>query len=293
MSKTAGTGWARVAMIAAVAAVPPSVAQERAVAFDGADAPPAATEFGHAGARFRGGRVETEGVPGLFASGAFHYEIDAGGGEIVFDPPASELRFFFVHGFGVAPGRARAFAADGALVAERDSVAASTFGAAEAFVSMPPGAPVARVTFDGGALDSVRWKQAQADDALQFGTQVNGAWLLAEPAPYLGGQGLMFDYLPETRRLFVAWFTFGDDGAPRWFVAEGPVTPTGATLQVFRAEGGRFNAGQVQQTAVGTLQLAFEACDRATATYALPGEQRSGTLALRRARSLLAGGRCD
>jgi hypothetical protein len=293
--KTSGTTWTY-AMLSGLLFAGSASAQQRAVHFDGADAPPAATAFEVAGARWSGGKVETEGVPGLFGAGSFHYEVQPGGAQVAFEPPARELRFFFVHGFGVVPGSARAYDAAGALLGSADSRKATTLGASDAFVSFDTTMPIARVAFDGGAVDSVSWKtQTQAAGALQLGTQINGSWLNTSPVPYLGGQGLMLEYLPETQRVFVAWFTYGGGTEPaqRWLVAEGPSTVDGAELQLFDTRGGRFNeASAVQQTPIGTLRLRFTACDTATAEFAIPGEQRSGSFQIRRARSLLTGFSC-
>jgi hypothetical protein len=276
----------------------PSMAGDQTIHFDGADAPPAVIGFQFAGSSWSGGKVETEGVPGLFGSGAFHYEVQAGGAAVTLQPPAREIDFYFVHGFGVGAGVARAFDAAGAELDSAASQPASSHAAAAGFRRFESDRGIARVVFSGGAVDAFRWKTAEPDTALTLGTQVNGAWLNTSPAPYLGGQGLMLEYLPETRRVFLAWFTYGGAEASqpgqRWLVAEGPSSADGAELQLFSTSGGRFNQpSPVQQPGVGTLRLHFTACDTATAEYSLPGESRSGTFQIRRARSLLAGYDCD
>jgi hypothetical protein len=286
------------ACLGLTAANGPAAAQDRTLHFDGADAPPAATGFQFAGSTWSGGKIETEGAPGLLASGAFHYEVQADGAQATFDPPARDVGFYFVHGFGVAPGVARAFDAADVELGSVASQAATTYAAPGGFRRFETSQPIARITFTGGAVDAVAWKSSPQDVALALGTQVNGAWLNTSPAPYLGGQGLMLEYLPETRRLFVAWFTYdGTEVAQprqRWLIAEGPTSADGAELQLFSTSGGRFNeASPVQQPVVGTLRLRFTGCDSATAEYALPGEQRSGTFQIRRARSMLTGFDCD
>jgi murein DD-endopeptidase MepM/ murein hydrolase activator NlpD len=140
-------------------------------------------------------------------------------------------------------------------------------------------------------LASLSPSQAQST-ALYTDSAVEGAWY----DPRTSGQGLMIDALPGGRQLFVAWFTFADDGsgAPRWYsgvlttngpAASGPLTAT---------TGGRFDmppgAGQ-STTEVGTLRIDFNDCGTATVTYSLrdSAAPRTGSFVARAGRELAAG----
>jgi hypothetical protein len=125
------------------------------------------------------------------------------------------------------------------------------------------------------------------------GTPINrgmsGAWF--EPAT--SGQGMLLDVDPATRLVFVAWFTYersgatvaGKVGAPdhRWLSAQGTYEGASVQMPLFRTTGGLFDQVQATSTTeVGTLTLEFASCTSATATYSLPGESLSGTIALQR-----------
>lgn len=263
------------------------------LAFDGAEAPPGTRAFAARGSRWQGGRIRTEGAPALSASGAFFYEPGPGGAEARFDVPVTGLRFYYVHGFGVAEGTARAYAADGTELASTTSRAATLRAAPEGFTGFGTDQPVARVRFEGGVVDSVSWTAAPAATPT-LDTGVNGAWLNTTQSPYLGGQGLLLEYLPGQDALFLAWFTFADaqadSAAQRWLVAQGPVAGGVATMTLATAEGGLFNAPpNVPTTPVGTMTLTLTACDRALVEYAIPGEASSGSFEITRARTVLTG----
>lgn len=273
----------------------PLAAQERRVDFDGGEGLPGQHAFAHAGSHWSGGRIESEAVPGLSASGARHYEVSAQGASVAFDRPATQLGLFYVHGFGVPEGTARAFSAQGTTLGTLASRRATTFGAAEGFVAFETAEPIARVEFSGGAIDAVTWK-AESPVTLQRGTAINGTWLVTSSAPYLAGQGFTLDYLPENNQVFLAWFTWepGDTPRQRWLVGTGTATANGAELQLFAPANGRFNAASVvQQPAVGTARLVLTGCDAGEVQFSLPGENAAGTLPIRSARALLAGYDCD
>lgn len=264
--------------------------------FDGAEAPPGSRDFAWSGATWQGGRIRTEGVPGLFASGAFFYEPGADGAEVRFAQPVQELRFFYAHGFGVPAGVATAFAADGSVLGSVSSGKAGVRGAPENFVAFDTTQPVARVRFEGGVVDSASWK-AEPQEAVPFSTDVNGAWVNTTHAPFLEGQGILMDYLPQEGSLFLAWFTFAPaqagaklgDPQQRWLTAQGDVDGSTASLSLASTSGGVFNRPPNAATeAVGTMTVTLTACDRATVEFAIPGEELSGTFEIARARSLVS-----
>ena len=125
--------------------------------------------------------------------------------------------------------------------------------------------------------------------AFAASTALNGAWVNTSFTPFLDGQGMLLEYLPENGTLFAAWFTY-EGTQQRWLTAQGPVTGDTAQLEIFETSGGVFNApSTVQRTKIGTLTLKFTACDTGTATFAIPAEGKTGTFATRRLRSLIAG----
>ena len=264
--------------------------------FDGAEAPPGSRDFAWSGATWEGGRIRTEGVPGLFASGAFFYEPGPQGAEVRFARPVQELRFFYAHGFGVPEGTATAYAADGSLLASVASGKAGVRGAPGNFVAFETAQPVARVRFEGGVVDSVSWK-AEVTDAVPFSTDVNGAWVNTTHAPFLDGQGILMDYLPHNGSLFLAWFTFAPpqagaklgDPQQRWLTAQGAVDGSTAGMVLATSSGGVFNRPPNATTeVVGTLTVTLTACDRATVEYEIPAEELSGTFEIARARGLVS-----
>ncbi|HJU38936.1 MAG TPA: hypothetical protein VJ724_05135, partial [Tahibacter sp.] len=109
---------------------------------------------------------------------------------------------------------------------------------------------------------------------------VTGAWW----APYANGEGFALDFLPESRTLFMPWFTFARDGgngadAQRWYVVQGAVAPnaTYAELAITETTGGEFDAGPpVAARRVGTATLFFSDCDNGTLRYAFDGGVNGG-----------------
>ena len=122
------------------------VSAQTTLFFDGSGAENGVTErgtrsFSFMGSNWSGGVVETEGILALYASGSFSYEIEAGGGSVTFDPPVGSVRFFYVHGFGFAPGVASAFDASDISVGMADSRQATFFGDSHNSVSIESGDP--------------------------------------------------------------------------------------------------------------------------------------------------------
>jgi hypothetical protein len=261
------------------------------IMFDGADAPIGAADFAHAGARFTGGRVETEGVPGLHASGAFFYDLGDDGGTVSFAAPVSGVRFFFVHGFGFAPGTATAHDAAGNAVATVQSRKATHAAAPDGFVAFSTATPIARIAFaGGGVIDDFAFDAATTADA-PITAAITGSWINTTHAPFLDGQGVFLEFTEANRQLFVAWFTFDRDGSGhRWLTASGPADGATATLEVSETRGGQFNRpSTLARTLVGSMTLQLATCDRATVNYDFAAENASGTFELTRARSLLPG----
>ncbi len=144
-------------------------------------------EFDFMGSTWRGGVVRTVRIPALYASGDFSYEIDTAAGSVDFAEPVDSVRFFFVHGFGFAPGAALAIDASGDTIASADSRQATQFGDPQNFVSMDTGSPFVRVTFSGGVVDSFTFTVAAAPPVtpspISSPTALSTATFTATPPP--------------------------------------------------------------------------------------------------------------
>ena len=101
---------------------------------------------------------------------------------------------------------------------------------------------------------------------------ITGAWY----APATSGEGFVLTWLPESRTLFAPWFTFAtggaleDQSAARWYSLQGSTYQDSplVELQILRNRGGQFAAPPITQAeAVGSAQLRFADCDRATLSY--------------------------
>jgi hypothetical protein len=110
---------------------------------------------------------------------------------------------------------------------------------------------------------------------------VSGLWY----SPYANGEGLSFDWLPGSRTLFAAWFTYStsggnDPGAQRWYTlqADGVAADARALeLPILRTEAGNFDAGpSVVPRRVGSAKLQFIDCNNATLSYVFDSLENDG-----------------
>lgn len=94
---------------------------------------------------------------------------------------------------------------------------------------------------------------------------------------FSNGEGLLLDWLPDSRTLFGAWFTFERDGGSeqahlRWYTLQASAVTPGATaleLPILQTSGGSFAAGPpVAPTVVGKATLRFADCGRVLLDYA-------------------------
>lgn len=242
------------------------------------------SEFDFMGSSWTGGVIRTQGIPALYASGAFSYEVPEGPATVVFDQPASGIEFFFVHGGSVGEGTATAFDANGVALASASSSAGTQFGDPDNFVSFDTEEPIMAVEFDGGIVDNFTYTLSDAFSA-DF-RLFDGNWVNADDAFIGSSQGFAFDYLQDFQLLFVAWFTYTtmpempsdempmDVGAPgnRWLTAQLEVAGNTASGDLFATRGGEFEAPRTdfQETVpVGTMTVEFTACNRATVSYSI------------------------
>ncbi len=73
---------------------------------------------------------------------------------MAFDAPIASATFFYVHGFGFAPGTSTAFDSDGNAIATVTSRAATSFAAAANFVTLASGTAIVRIGFSSGVVDN-------------------------------------------------------------------------------------------------------------------------------------------
>jgi hypothetical protein len=107
-----------------------------------------------------------------------------------------------------------------------------------------------------------------------------GAWW----APYANGEGFVLDYLPDSRTLFMPWFTFSQGGGndpagQRWYVVQGavPANATEVELPITETTGGAFDAGpSITPAIVGIATLTFTDCDNGVLRYRFLGGHNAG-----------------
>ncbi|WP_146151717.1 sialidase family protein [Ahniella affigens] len=108
-----------------------------------------------------------------------------------------------------------------------------------------------------------------------------GTWInQAEP-----GHGMLIEILPDNR-LLAWWFTFTPDGQQAWFGGIGTYSGNLATIQVIKAQGGRFlpnfNPADIQNPVLGTMQIRFDSCMKGQVDYAFGQGFGSGTWSIDR-----------
>ncbi|WP_313919093.1 hypothetical protein [Tahibacter sp.] len=119
---------------------------------------------------------------------------------------------------------------------------------------------------------------------------IAGAWW----SPYANGEGITFDWLPASRTLFGAWFTYSTSGGNepselRWYTLQANAIAIGTRrleLPILETTGGNFDADPtVAPRRVGTAQVEFYDCSRGNLHYAFDAavnDGRSGTITLSR-----------
>jgi PQQ-like domain len=111
---------------------------------------------------------------------------------------------------------------------------------------------------------------------------IAGAWW----SPYANGEGLALDWLPDSRTVFGAWFTYtregGNDAAQlRWYTVQAngvANTATALELPILQTAGGNFDAGPpVAPQPVGRAWLNFTDCNNGTLRYAFDAAHNGGS----------------
>jgi hypothetical protein len=119
---------------------------------------------------------------------------------------------------------------------------------------------------------------------------LNGAW-----GSYYGeGEGLVLDWLPQARLIFMPWFTYSTGGGnetaqQRWYVAQAANVPAGARsadIDIYYVTGGAFDSSEPRMTTkVGSGTLRFTDCANGTFSYVFDpryNEGAAGTITLSR-----------
>lgn len=153
-------------------------------------------------------------------------------------------------------------------------------------------------TADGEPLARFRWANEfdgmlyfYADDPLEgyglrrmpaplaWRTPVDAALTGTWYDPATAGQGFVVHQIDDTTSLF-SFYGFEDDGQPLWLIGVGGPEVglfRAGSLELIAASGGAFGGfepGDITEQAWGSLTIAFEACDRATAVLSgLSGTQ--------------------
>ena len=250
--------------------------------------PSGTTEFSFMGSNWSGGVVATRGVPALYASGSFSYEVTSGTATVMFDQPAEAIEFFYVHGSGLPSGTATALDAGGNALDAVDSQQATGFNDPANFVSFNTAAPISAIEFSGGAIDNFSY--ALTEGFVADFRNFDGQWVTDEAEFQGNAQGITFDFLVSANLLFGAWFTYTDmaemppeDSPPdlpddvaapdnRWLTFQ--LTPDGNTASgpLLASTGGQFDSpptGFQDTVEVGTMTVTATACDAAMVSYEL------------------------
>lgn len=122
----------------------------------------------------------------------------------------------------------------------------------------------------------------QSTQTVGINSGMDGAWYNLDTS----GQGFLIDAYPSGDFMFVAWFTYGDETASglRWLTAQGPISGSQATLDIYDTNGGSFDDPKKPTTQdVGSMNIDFSDCNSSTVTYSLPTESLEGEISLIRA----------
>lgn len=130
------------------------------------------------------------------------------------------------------------------------------------------------------------------DPGFQINAGLNDAWY----NPETDGQGFFIIVFPETRKIFMSWFTYdtkrpsedvtailGEPGH-RWLTAQGAFADNQASLDVYVTSGGVFDSAKPTPVSDqdGEVLLEFSTCNRGTVTYDIPSIERKSVVPIER-----------
>jgi hypothetical protein len=122
---------------------------------------------------------------------------------------------------------------------------------------------------------------------------LNDAWF----SPATAGQGFLIVVLPETKIVFLAWFTYDVERPPddatailgepghRWLTAQGPYSGDTATLDLYVSSGGVFDSALPAvgpPVKVGTMTISWSDCEAGLVSYEITSPVRAGEIPIER-----------
>lgn len=118
-----------------------------------------------------------------------------------------------------------------------------------------------------------------------------GTWINnAEP-----GHGMLIEILPDNR-ILAWWFTYQPNGGQAWFGGIGTYSGNTATIEVIKAEGGRFlpnfDPASISNPVLGTMRLIFDSCTNGRVEYQFTQGYGSGSWPINRL-TVAAGLSCE
>ena len=132
------------------------------------------------------------------------------------------------------------------------------------------------------------------DRKFYINSGLNDAWY----NPETSGQGLLISTFPNTKQMFLAWFTYDTERPPddatallgepghRWLTAQGPYDGDTATLKIFVTKGGVFDspvpAAETDASGDGKVTIEFADCEKGRVTYHITSLDISGTFPIQR-----------
>jgi M6 family metalloprotease-like protein len=142
----------------------------------------------------------------------------------------------------------------------------------------------------GLAAESI--KMSESTQSVEINSGFNDAWF----SPDTDGQGFFIIVFPQTRQVFLSWFTYDTERPPadviaflgepghRWLTAQGGYTGNQAVLEVWMTEGGVFDSAEPEpvRREDGEILLEFSGCNAGTVGYDIPSIGRQGVVAIER-----------
>lgn len=99
------------------------------------------------------------------------------------------------------------------------------------------------------------------------------------------GHGLIVEILTDNR-ILAWWFTYQPNGGQAWFGGIGTYSGNVATIQVIKAEGGRFlpnfDPSTISNPVLGTMELRFDSCTNGVVNYQFGQGYGSGSWPINR-----------
>lgn len=125
-----------------------------------------------------------------------------------------------------------------------------------------------------------------------FNSALNDAWF----NPETNGQGFLIAVFPDSKQIFLAWFTYDTERPPeglksnlgepghRWLTAQGSFFDNAAELTLYVTSGGVFDSGEPDAIIepYGEILLEFSSCNAGIVTYDIPSILQQGAVSIER-----------